>query len=220
MSPALDLLQQSLAVFAGGLALPILMAWQEEGAGGVAAHFLSEGFLHIIPHGWDHILFVLGLFFMCRAFPALLLQITLFTLAHSLTFGLGMLGMVKAPANVVEPLIALSIAMVAVENILLPRPERWRWRLAVVFLFGLVHGMGFANAFAGVQQSLSPATFPVALLSLNFGVGLGHLAVVGVAYLACSAFWSRAWYRKAVAVPASGVIAVVSVCWVVARVMG
>ncbi|RBP44319.1 HupE/UreJ protein [Roseimicrobium gellanilyticum] len=220
MSLSLALLQPSLSVLMGGLLLPFLLAWQEEGMGGVAAHFLSEGFVHIIPEGLDHILFVLGLFFMCRAFPALLLQITLFTMAHSVTFGLGMLGLVKVPGNVVEPLIALSIAMVAVENILLPKPERWKWRLAAVFVFGLVHGLGFANAFQKVEVSLSPATFPIALLSLNLGVGLGHLAVVGVAYLACSAFWNREWYRKAVAVPASGVIAVVSVCWVVARVMG
>lgn len=220
MSLALALLQQSLSVFAGGMALPLLVAWQEEGAGGVASHFLQEGFVHIIPHGLDHILFVLGLFFMCRAFPALLLQITLFTMAHSLTFGLGMLGLVKVPGNVVEPLIALSIAIVAVENLLLPKEVRWRWRLVAVFAFGLVHGLGFANAFQNVEVTLSPATFPVALLGLNLGVGLGHLAVVGVAYVACSAFWSRAWYRRAVAIPASGVIAVVSLFWVVARVVG
>lgn len=220
MSLALAFLDQSLFVFMGGILLPIMMAWQEEGAGGVAVHFLGEGFLHIIPHGLDHILFVLGLFFMCRAFPALLLQITLFAMAHSLTFGLGMLGLVKVPGNIVEPLIALSIAMVALENILLPKPERWRWRLAAVFVFGLVHGLGFANAFQDVEVSLSPATFPIALLSLNLGMGLGHLAVVGVAYLACSAFWHRAWYRKVIAIPASGVIAAVSLFWVVARVVG
>jgi hypothetical protein len=207
---------QSLSAIAGGTLLPIMVGWQEGDGASVAAHFLGEGFLHILPRGPDHILFVLGLFFMCREFPTLLLQITLFTMAHSLTFGLGMLGLVQVPAGVVEPLIALSIACVAVENILLPEPKRWRQ--VAVFVFGLVHGLGFANAFQGVE--VSPATFPLALVSLNLGVGLGHLAVVGAAYLLCSTFWNRAWYRKAVAIPASGVIAVVSVCWVVARVSG
>lgn len=208
-------LLQPFSALTGGLAVPLLMSWQEEGAG-VAAHFLSEGFVHIIPQGLDHILFVLGLFFMCREFPALLLQITLFTLAHSLTFGLGMLGLVQVPGHVVEPLIALSIAIVAVENILLPRPRRWRQ--VAVFIFGLVHGLGFANAFQGVE--VSPATFPLALVTLNLGVGLGHLAVVGAAYLACSAFWSRAWYRRLVVIPASGAIALVSLFWAAARVAG
>ncbi len=207
------ILQDSLVRLVGWAVLPILMGLQEADVSGTAIHFFREGFVHIIPEGLDHILFVLGLFLICREFSMLLVQIALFTVGHSLTFGLGMLGVVQVPERPVEVLIALSIAFVAVENVISARPRRWR-NLSV-FVFGLVHGFGFANAFQGME--VSPVLLPVALLSLNFGVGMGHLAVVAAAYLILSAFWSRAWYRPAVAIPASGAIAIVSLCWAVMR---
>lgn len=197
----------------GWAALPLLLGWQEAGAAEVSGHFLKEGFIHIIPEGLDHILFVLGLFLMCREFSTLLVQIAVFTVAHSLTFGLGMLGVVQIPARPVEVLIALSIAFVAVENIFFSQAGRRRH--VAVFLFGLVHGLGFANAFQGME--VNPLMLPVALLSLNFGVGAGHLVVVGLAYMLLSAFWDCAWYRRAVTIPLSGGIATISLIWAVTR---
>ncbi len=195
------------------MALPLLVGWQGAGVGGTAWLFFQEGFVHIIPEGLDHILFVLGLFFICREFSALLTQIALFTVAHSLTFGLGMLGLVALPGRPVEVLIALSIAFVAVENVFFP--QAGRRRLLSVFVFGLIHGLGFANAFHEV--TISPAHLPAALLSLNLGVGVGHLAVVGSAYVVFSSFWNRTWYRPAVVIPASCLIAAVSLFWAATR---
>ena len=101
---------------------------------------------HSLPQGLDHILFILGLFFLSRSFPALLFQMTLFTLAHSLTLGLSIYSVVSVPPQVVEVAIALSIAFIAIENLF--RDDLSRWRPAVVFCFGLIHGLGFAHSFS------------------------------------------------------------------------
>ena len=108
---------------------------------------LAMGFTHIVPAGLDHILFVLGLFLLSRRPREVLLQVTAFTLAHSVTLGLSLYGLVSAPASIVEPMIALSVAYVGVENLMTSRLRPWR--VAVVFAFGLLHGMGFAEALAG-----------------------------------------------------------------------
>src|SRR5262249_25622395 len=109
----------------------------------VARQYLKLGYTHILPKGIDHILFVLGLFLLSLQLRPILMQVTTFTIAHSITLGLSMYGIVSLPSRVVEPLIALSIAYVAVENLI--TRELKPWRLALVFSFGLLHGMGFAG---------------------------------------------------------------------------
>ena len=98
---------------------------------------------HILPKGLDHILFVLGIFLLSPRWKTMLLQVTAFTVAHSITLGLSIYGIVSLPSRIVEPLIALSIAYVAIENLL--TRELKPWRLALVFMFGLLHGLGFAG---------------------------------------------------------------------------
>ena len=105
--------------------------------------FIKAGFEHIIPEGIDHILFVLGLFFSTLKLRSLILQVTAFTFAHSITLALAALGFVKLQLSVVEPLIFLSIVWVAVENTLFEKTTKWR--PFVVFSFGLLHGLGFAT---------------------------------------------------------------------------
>jgi hypothetical protein len=138
------------------------------------------GFTHILPKGLDHILFVLGLFLLSTRKGPLLAQVTAFTIAHTLTLGLSVFGVVSLSWSVVEPLIAASIAYVAVENILTPNLKPWR--TTVVFGFGLPHGLGFA----GVLQEVGlPRSQRLPLLaSFNVGVELGQLTVIALAFLA------------------------------------
>jgi hypothetical protein len=153
-----------------------------------AASFVREGVHHILT-GYDHLLFLL-----CLLLPAVLRRegsrwqalpdwrsacwpvvrtVTLFTLAHSVTLGLATLGWVRLPPWFVEPAIAVTIMLAAIDNL---RPLIQRGRGTVTFLFGLVHGFGFAGVLGELQ--LPPAAFGWALLQFNLGLELGQLAVV------------------------------------------
>jgi hypothetical protein len=176
--------------------------------------YIGLGFTHIVPKGLDHILFVLGLFFFSRALRPLFYQVTTFTLAHTLTLALATLGIVSVPAAVVEPLIALSIAYVAIENI--ARPRLSRVRLAVVFVFGLLHGLGFASVLGDI--GLSPGHFIASLVAFNVGVELGQIAVIVTAFFAIT-FWigHKPWYRTVVVIPASALIGAMGLWWALER---
>ncbi len=177
--------------------------------------YIPIGFDHIVPKGVDHILFVLGLFLLSTRLSPLLWQVSAFTLAHTVTLALSVLGYVSLPASLVEPLIAASIAFVALENIW-ANGRLSRWRPLVVFGFGLLHGLGFASVLAdfGLPEG---AVIP-ALIGFNVGVELGQLAVVSVAALLLWTWAARqTWYRAAVTVPASAVIALVGAYWAVER---
>ena len=177
--------------------------------------YVAHGFTHILPLGVDHILFVLGLFLLSLKWRPLLIQVTAFTVAHTITLGLAVYGIVKLPPSIVEPLIAASIVYVAVENILTPRLHVWR--PFVVFAFGLLHGLGFAGVLEEV--GLPPSDLVTALLSFNVGVELGQLAVITIAYLAIGHwFKDRPWYRQRVIIPASALIAATGLYWTVERV--
>jgi HupE/UreJ protein len=180
----------------------------------VAGLYLKLGFTHILPKGLDHILFVLGLFLLSRRLRPLLQQVTSFTIAHTVTLALSIYGVVTLPPSVVEPLIALSIVFVAVENLFTAelRPSR----IALVFAFGLLHGLGFAGVLS--ELGLPRSEFLPALLSFNLGVEGGQLAVIALAFLAVGLFRERIWYRRAVVVPASFLIAAVGLYWSVQRV--
>ena len=180
----------------------------------VARQYLALGFTHILPGGLDHVLFVLGIFLFATRLKPVLAQVTAFTLAHSITLGLSIYGVFSLPSAVVEPLIALSIVYVAVENVL--RPQLTPWRVAVVFCFGLLHGLGFAGALSAL--GLPRSEFLTALVTFNLGVEGGQLAVIALAFLAVGS-WARreAWYRSRVVVPASLAIAAVGLYWTVQR---
>src|SRR6185503_8130840 len=115
---------------------------------GIAGYYIKLGFMHILPLGFDHILFILGIFFLNPNLKSTLLQATAFTLAHSITLGMAAAGVIHPLPSVIEPIIALSIAFIAIENIFVTS-LKWR-RILVVFGFGLVHGMGFAGALAEI----------------------------------------------------------------------
>jgi hydrogenase/urease accessory protein HupE len=180
----------------------------------IAWRYLTLGFTHIVPHGLDHMLFVLGIFLLSGRARTVLWQVSAFTVAHSITLGLSMFGILTAPPAVVEPMIALSIAYVAIENVFLH--ELRSWRVALVFAFGLLHGLGFAGALK--ELGLPRSEFLTALLTFNVGVEAGQMAVIGAAFLLVG--WQcgqRDWYRRRVVVPASLLIACTAVYWTVER---
>ncbi|MBB97177.1 MAG: hypothetical protein CML68_21580 [Rhodobacteraceae bacterium] len=181
----------------------------------VFAQYIPVGFEHIVPLGLDHILFVLGLFFLSTGLSTLLWQVSAFTLAHTVTLAFGALGWVQVPPSIVEPLIAASITYVALENIFLGHLTRWR--PVVIFGFGLLHGLGFASVLG--EFGLPEGQFFPALIGFNIGVEFGQLSVIAVAFLAVGMwFGTKPWYRSAIAIPASAIIGLVGAWWFVERV--
>ena len=180
----------------------------------VTSRYIVLGFLHIIPRGLDHILFVLGLFLLSVSLRALLLQISAFTLAHSATLGLSMAGVWQMPSEIVEPIIAASIVYVAVENVFTAKLNPWR--PALVFVFGLLHGLGFAGVLGDIGMPTN--AFFTALLAFNIGVEVGQLAVIAIAFVLVFRIRNRPSYRQWVVIPASTAIAMVGVYWTIERV--
>jgi len=176
--------------------------------------YLQLGFTHIIPLGFDHILFVLSLFLLSPKLKPVLWQATAFTVAHSITLGLAMFKVITPAPAIVEPIIAISIMYVALENIFSPALKRSR--IGIVFLFGLVHGMGFANALD--TMGLPQNAYLTSLLTFNVGVELGQLAViVSTFFLFGKWFGYKHYYRKAVVIPLSVLITVMAGYWTVER---
>lgn len=180
-----------------------------------AVLYLRLGYQHILPLGLDHILFVVSLFLLSPKLKTMLWQSLTFTIAHSVTLGLATYKVITVPANIVEPLIALSIAYVALENVLASRLKPSR--IAVVFVFGLVHGLGFASALGDL--GLPRDTYLVSLLLFNVGVELGQLTVILLAFfLVGKWFGQKPWYRKIIVTPLSLIIAGIALWWFIQRV--
>ena len=181
----------------------------------VVWYYFKLGVAHIIPLGYDHILFVISLCLLNTKIKTILWQATAFTVAHTITLALSMKGIIKLPAEVVEPLIALSIMFVAVENILLD--ELKAWRIAIVFMFGLVHGMGFASALN--QIGLPRNKFFTSIFSFNVGVEIGQITVITAVFLLIIIpFGNKPWYKKRVVYPISAIIALIAGYWTVQRI--
>jgi HupE / UreJ protein len=180
----------------------------------VVWYYLQLGVWHIIPLGTDHILFVISLCLLSTHIKSILWQATAFTMAHSVTLALSMKGILVAPGAVVEPIIALSIVFVAAENIFLS--ELKPWRIAIVFLFGLIHGLGFASALNEI--GLPRNKFYTSILSFNAGVEIGQVIVIICVFLfIIIPLGRREWYRKFVVYPMSILIAMIALYWFVKR---
>lgn len=201
---------------------PAAGGFERPGALDVARQYVWLGIVHIVPGGLDHMLFVLGLVLGAgRRLRRLALLLSLFTLAHTLTLALGSLGWVKLSGSVVEPLIALSIAFVGVENALALRrggdgaATLAKYRPFVVLAFGLLHGLGFAGALsdAGIPRD----TFVVSLLSFNVGVELGQLLVAVVGFGLVWAAARRPRGEVTLAFRGSLLIALVGLGWTIER---
>jgi hydrogenase/urease accessory protein HupE len=191
-------------------------AWQ--GVGAVLATFIPAGAEHILI-GPDHLLFLLGLLLLGGAARRLALIVTAFTLGHSVTLSMAALDVYAPPASIVEPLIALSIVLVGVDNLLVgAAPSTGRdlrpWMAA---LFGLVHGFGFASVLK--EFGLPRQALGWSLFGFNVGVELGQLAVVVPCALALAALDRvSAMARARVAMVGSVVVVAAGVYWFVQRV--
>jgi hypothetical protein len=194
---------------------PLAGAPPDEPAGETAWRFLTLGFTHILPKGLDHILFVLGLTLLSPRPRPLLAQITAFTLAHTLSLGLSTYGVFHLPSRVVEPLIALSIVYVAVENLLTTRLSASR--LVLVFAFGLLHGLGFAGVLG--ELGWPEGRRLLALLAFNAGVEAGQVTVVALALMVMAGWAKVGGSRLRLVRGASVAIAAVGAFWAVSRVV-
>jgi hypothetical protein len=154
-----------------------------------------QGFLHVLPLGLDHVLFVMGLFFYHRAWRPLLSQSLAFTLAHTITLGLAAVGWVRVPGGWVEPMIALSLVVIALENLRSSRNDVGPARLGIVFGFGLVHGLGFAGA---LSVWLKPGDgFLASLMCANLGVEAAQATLLAAAWCLTIRWHVTPHYRRA-----------------------
>ncbi|MEO6346991.1 MAG: HupE/UreJ family protein [Aquaticitalea sp.] len=177
--------------------------------------YLKLGFEHIIPLGIDHILFVLSLFLLNPKLKPILLQATAFTVAHTVTLGLSMYQVINPPSAIVEPIIAISIMYVAMENILSPKLKPSR--IGIVFLFGLIHGMGFASVLSNL--GLPNDSFLTSLLLFNVGVELGQITIIILAYFLLGKFFGdKPYYRKYIVIPISALIFIIATYWTIERI--
>lgn len=187
----------------------------------VASTYLALGIEHILL-GVDHLLFVLALLLLVKGVRRLLATITAFTAAHSLTLAAATLGWVHVPPPPVEASIALSIVFLAREILAVQQGHvglgsRQPWLVA--FLFGLLHGLGFAGALSEV--GLPEHAIPVALLFFNVGVEFGQLAFVAVVLVGLAALKRLRWLDRPWLLPLPAyAIGVVAAYWAIDRVLG
>jgi hypothetical protein len=177
--------------------------------------YLKSGYQHILPLGLDHILFVLSLFLLSPKLKPIIWQSTAFTVAHTITLGLAMYRVITPPTQIVEPLISFSIVLVAAQNIFLSKLKPAR--VGIVFLFGLVHGLGFASSLS--RMGLPQNEYLNSLLLFNIGVELGQLTVILLAFfLAGKWFGQKPYYHKRIVVPLSLMIILIAGYWTVERI--
>jgi|GEM_PF-225542 len=184
-----------------------------------ALDYVYQGFVHIIPRGLDHILFVLALLLFAKSRAVLLWQVSAFTLAHTITLALGIYGIVEVSSAIVEPLIALSIVYVALENIHRAKSNTLsHTRMPVIFAFGLLHGLGFASVLADV--GLPQSQYALSLISFNIGVELGQLTVIALAFICLLPFRNKSWYQTRLVKNLNGAIAIMATYWLFERLLG
>ena len=143
----------------------------------VVTTFVAHGLRHILT-GYDHLLFVAALALGAATLWSLVKVVTAFAVSHSVTLTLAALGWVNVPSHLVEPLIAASIVFVAVQNLLRPRGSEGLGRLAAAFVFGLVHGLGFAGGLLEIMHAMDRMTALLAILGFSLGVELGNQLVL------------------------------------------
>lgn len=180
--------------------------------------YTYQGFVHILPRGLDHILFVLALLLFAKSRATLLWQVSAFTLAHTITLALGIYGIVEVSGSIVEPLIALSIVYVALENIYRAKSKSiGHARIPVIFAFGLLHGLGFASVLSDV--GLPQGQYALSLISFNIGVELGQLTVIALAFVCLLGFRNKIWYQKKLVLNLNIAIAIVASYWLIERLL-
>lgn len=191
----------------------MLEATTEQTLWDIARLYLELGYIHILPRGLDHILFVIALFLTSAKLRDLIWQITAFTIAHTITLGLATVGLLAVPGAVVEPIIALSIAFIAIENLVFK--DMPRWRPVLIFAFGLIHGLGFAGVLGDL--GLADGALLASLVAFNVGVEAGQLTVIMV-LIALRQVYARYGLDMPVRRYGSILIGLTGLWWVIERV--
>ena len=178
--------------------------------------FFVLGVQHIIPKGLDHILFIFGLFLFSSSLKKLITQITIFTIAHSITLIFVSLSLMKINPQIVEPIIALSIVYVGIENIFKNYVKEYL-RYVVILFFGLLHGLGFALVLSDIGYR-STDLF-INLISFNIGIEVAQISIVLVLYLLVALnFAKNKNYRMFFQVPSSILISSIGLYWFFERI--
>lgn len=175
--------------------------------------WIHSGFRHVLPLGLDHMLFIFGLFLMVLKLRPLMWQSLLFTLSHSITLALSVLGWIHLDRQLVEILIAFSIAFIGVENLLAKKVGKLRYML--VFGFGLIHGMGFASVMSDKVRNVPRDQLTMPLLGFNVGVELAQITVLVVAFLV---FLPLRKYTRSAQMMGSAIVALAGAGWMIERI--
>jgi len=176
--------------------------------------YLRLGIEHILT-GTDHLLFLLGLLVVCRRFRTVAAIVTCFTAAHSVTLALAALNVVTLQPRIVEPLIAATIVVVGIENLLRGDEPKGRW--ALTFGFGLVHGLGFAGALKEIGLGSAGTSVVGPLMAFNLGVEIGQLAVAAPLLLLIWKLRALPLFARHGARATSLIVAVVGSVWLAQR---
>lgn len=174
--------------------------------------WIKSGYFHVVPAGFDHILFILGMFLMVPKWKPLLLQSTMFTLAHSLTLALSVLGWVDLPSKLLQVLIAFSIAFIGIENLV--APKLGKLRMAIILGFGLVHGIGIASGLGEKLRDLPRAKLTEPLIGYNIGVELAQITILAAAFLF---FLPLKKWEKTAFTTGSVMISCAGIAWMIER---
>jgi hypothetical protein len=164
--------------------------------------FILSGIKHIIPLGWDHILFLTGLFLSTRHLRKIVRLATAFTVAHSITLILCASQLLPSKPQLIEPIIGLTIALIGLQNLIGEKNNKVSY--LILFVFGLIHGCGFATALgeSGIPQNY----FYSSLISFNIGIELAQIAIIAVMYFATRIIKNEIHYKKFVTTPVSLII--------------
>lgn len=178
--------------------------------------FLEQGFMHVLPLGFDHILFVISLFFLNSRLKSVIAQCSIFTIAHSITLFLSASKIILPNSAIIEPIIALSIVFVSLENIFTKHVSKWR--MGLIFIFGLIHGMGFASAL--LELGIPKDSFIKSLLAFNIGVEVAQIFIIFFLYFMIGKWLvNKRWYSTKIVYPVSTVIASIAIYWTIMRVL-
>lgn len=178
-----------------------------------AENWIISGYRHVIPLGLDHLLFIIGLFLLAPKWKPLMVQSVIFTIAHSITLALAVLGFVTLPSLLVEILIAASIAWIGIENLLMKKLKPAR--LLLVFAFGLLHGLGFAGVLRERLGELKGGEVALPLVSFNVGVELAQITVLACAFVILLPL--KKWTREVQTV-GSVIVALAGLFWMFERI--
>lgn len=178
-------------------------------------NYLFMGCEHVLPLGFDHILFILALFFLNSELKTAIVQCSIFTLAHSITLALYALGYINFNTKIIEIIIAFSIFVVAFENIFQSKLKPWR--VFLVFIFGLIHGIGFATVLKNI--GLPKNEIITALIGFNCGVEIAQILIILFCYFfIAKLFKEKVWYQTKFTQPLSLILSCIALFWIIQRI--